>query len=87
MNRQYFSLQFWALSGSLVAMILFFAIAASTQTPKRNVMKQMDRATIDGVELEYTHDGGRSGDILRSSSALHFPLNKRSPARFGQIEV
>jgi len=34
-------------------MILFFAIAASTQTPKRNVMKQMDRANIEGVELEY----------------------------------
>src|SRR5262245_37348381 len=42
-----------ALSGGLVAMIFLLAISASTQTPKRNVMKQMDRATIDGVELEY----------------------------------
>jgi len=42
-----------ALSGGLVAMILLFAIAASSQTPKRNVMKQMDRATIEGIELEY----------------------------------
>jgi pimeloyl-ACP methyl ester carboxylesterase len=34
-------------------MILVFAISASAQTPRRQVMKQMDRGTIDGVELEY----------------------------------
>src|SRR5215813_6395391 len=53
MKQYYFPRQFWALSGGLVAMILLSAISASAQTPKRNVMKQMDRATIDGVELEY----------------------------------
>src|SRR5262249_32352942 len=42
-----------ALSGGLVAMIFLFAISSSAQTPKRQIMKQMDRATIDGVELEY----------------------------------
>src|SRR5262249_9361049 len=57
MKQYYFPRQFWALSGGLVAMILLSAISASAQTPKRNVMKQMDRATIDGVELEYEMRG------------------------------
>jgi pimeloyl-ACP methyl ester carboxylesterase len=34
-------------------MILLFAISASGQNPERQVMKQMDRATIEGVELEF----------------------------------
>jgi pimeloyl-ACP methyl ester carboxylesterase len=37
----------------IAASSIFAILAASAQTPKRNVMKQMDRATIEGVELEY----------------------------------
>jgi hypothetical protein len=59
-----FPRQFRALSVSLAAVSSLFAISASAQNPEKPVIQQMDRATIDGVKLEYEIRGTREQVVL-----------------------
>lgn len=53
MNPNYFARQFWGVSGLLIRTMFVLAISAYTLATEERGMKQLDRATIEGIELEY----------------------------------
>jgi alpha/beta hydrolase fold len=53
MNPNYFARQFWGVSGLLIRTMFVLAISAYTLATEERGMKQLDRATIEDIQLEY----------------------------------